>query len=183
MQRQAAKRRRAVEVLCYRDKADPVAFELFHQAREIEQRAAEAIDFIDKDAIDLPHFDLHQQFSESRPVHAGSAETAIVITLGQHRPSRLTLAQDISLRRFALRLQGVEFLFEPFLGRLTGIDGAPENGGCLVHQNRAPLFSPKKANPFHRVPVTFQAMELRVSYVLPSNSKPASRMATVRVCP
>ena len=58
------------------------------------------------------------------------------------------MARDEGLAGFALRLQRIEFLFEPFLGRLAGIDRTPD--GSVPPRNftdeflASPLFTDAK---------------------------------------
>src|ERR1017187_5378972 len=132
MQRQPSQRSSAVEVLRDGYEADSASFKLLHQPREIEQRAAEAVDFIHQHAIDGTRLHLHQQISEGRPVHARATETSVVVVLGQYDPACLALAQNIGFRRLALRVQGIEILFEPFIGRLARVYGAPQSTRYLV---------------------------------------------------
>jgi hypothetical protein len=46
--------------------------------------------------------------------------------LGQAYPPLAHLKSDKCLRCRALGVQGIEFLFEPFLGALPGVDGASD---------------------------------------------------------
>src|SRR5580658_1533141 len=62
----------------------------------------------------------------SGPVHVGAGEAAVVIELGQRNPSLAPLAPDESLGGLALRIERVEFLFEPFFGRFARVDRAAQ---------------------------------------------------------
>src|SRR6516162_140901 len=59
---------------------------------------------------------------QSRPVHRGAGEPAVIISRAQAHPAFVPLAVDKRLAGFVLRLQRIELLFEPLLGRLAGID-------------------------------------------------------------
>src|ERR1700680_4349197 len=60
--------------------------------------------------------------AQSRPVHRRAGEPAVIISRPQADPAFMPLAVDEGLAGFALRLQRIELLFEPFLGRLAGVD-------------------------------------------------------------
>ncbi len=59
---------------------------------------------------------------QSGPIDRGAGEPAVVISLGQAYPALVPLAVGESLAGLALRLQGIELLFESLLGRLAGVD-------------------------------------------------------------
>src|SRR5438876_7163569 len=56
--------------------------------------------------------------------HVATREPAIVVAGSCQCPALVTLAADVGLAGFALRLERVELLFEPFLGGFAGVDGA-----------------------------------------------------------
>src|SRR5439155_14107355 len=59
-----------------------------------------------------------------RPLHTATREPAIIVAGSRQYPALVTLAADVGFAGFALRLERVELLLEPFLGGLTGVDGA-----------------------------------------------------------
>src|SRR4051794_26585075 len=103
-------------------------------------------------------------FLSAGPVHACATEAAIVIPVGQREPTTLPLAENISFGRLTLGLQRIEFLFQSFFGGFARVDGAAKCVRLLTHESS--FVSPKNVNPFHRVPVTFIAIELSESYLL-----------------
>ena len=78
--------------------------------------------------------------------------------IADQHPAFGALAGDIGLAGLALGMQAVELLLEPFLGGFPGVDGAAELADSRLGHARLPDFSPKKASPFHRVPVMARAM-------------------------
>ena len=57
-----------VELLRDGDEADAVLLEQLHHLGEVDQRSAEAIDFVDDHAVDLAGLDVGQQLSQRRAV-------------------------------------------------------------------------------------------------------------------
>src|SRR6476661_252727 len=55
-------------------------------------------------------------------VHRRAGEPAVVISRALAHPAFVPLAVDEGLAGFALRLQRIEFLLEPFLGRFASVD-------------------------------------------------------------
>src|SRR6202011_4698458 len=84
--------------------------------------AGQAVDLVDDHGIDLPCRDVGEQLLQSGPSHRGAREPAVVITFRQAHPAFVPLARDEGLTGFALRVQRIELLLEPLLGRLAGID-------------------------------------------------------------
>src|SRR5215831_5479673 len=58
------------------------------------------------------------------PTHRRPGEPAVIITGAQAYPAFVALAGDEGLAGLALRLQRIEFLFEPLLGGFAGVNGA-----------------------------------------------------------
>jgi hypothetical protein len=67
------------------------------QLREVEERPAQAVNFVDNDRVDLPGFNVGQQPLERRAVHVAAGEAAIVIAVGQADPALGLLAGDVGL--------------------------------------------------------------------------------------
>src|SRR5207253_1512960 len=83
--------------------------------------------------INLAGLDVGQEACQGRPVHVATAEAAVVIVLGQTDPAFVGLAFDVGFGRFALGLQGCEFLLGALLGRFAGVDSTAdslESGGA-----------------------------------------------------
>ena len=80
----------------------------------------------------------------------------------QH-PAFGTLAGDVGLAGFTLRVEGIEFLLQALISGFAGVDRAAalarERRGCGVAAGHAPAFrKPKNIQPFQRVPVMARAM-------------------------
>ena len=141
-----------------------------HQAGEVEQGAAEAIDLVDDDAVDLAGLDVGHEALQGGPVHVAAGEAAVVVAVGQQRPALSGLAADVGLARLALGVQGVELLLEALLGGLAGVDGTAHQGqrgarpGPVVTVHReSPLWvraSWKKRKPLQWLPVMARATAL-----------------------
>jgi hypothetical protein len=89
---------------------------------KIGERAGQAVDLIDHHDIDPPGREVGEQLLQSGPSHRGAGEPAVVITFRQAHPAFVPLARDEGLTGFALRLQRIELLLEPLLGRFAGVD-------------------------------------------------------------
>src|SRR5262249_37397408 len=132
--------------------------------------------------VDLPYRDVGQQLLQRGPVHVAARVAAVVVAVGQAAPAFLRLALDIRLGGLALRVQGVEFLVEPLLRRLPGVDGAADAAVELawfgVHG--LPPFGarPKKRKPLVCVPVIALATAVSEAYRWASNSKPSASTLT-----
>src|SRR5713101_141086 len=113
----------AVELLRHRNEADASLVEHLHNTSEVQQRTAEPVDLVHHHAINASGFHVGQQLPQPGPVGVGSREAAIVIAVRQHRPTFVTLAQDISFRAFPLGIERVELLFQSLIRGLPGIDG------------------------------------------------------------
>ena len=73
------------------------------------------MDLVDHHGVNLAVGDVGEQPPQDGPVHVAAGEAAIVIEGGQGNPTFLLLAFDIGLAGFALGVQGVEVLVQPFL--------------------------------------------------------------------
>jgi len=118
-----------MKLLGDRDEGDLVLVKDLHDASKIEQGATEAIDFVGQHAIHLTGDDILEKLLEGGPVQIRAAKAAVIVALGQTQPALVLLAGDVGLRRFPLRIQGVEFLVQAFLGGLTGVDGTTHHLG------------------------------------------------------
>src|SRR4051812_229275 len=81
-----------------------------------------------------------------------AGQPAIIVGGLDQSPALAALAADKRFAGFALRMQRVEVLLQPFLGGFAGVDGATPHDGFAVH-----LFSPKKRGPDQRTPVIRRA--------------------------
>jgi hypothetical protein len=88
----------------------------------------------------------------------------------------VTLAQDVGGTGLTLRIEAVEFLLQPLLGRLAGVDGTADTLAVLPGDARLglatgglPGFSPKNLGPDQAVPVIAAATWLSERYLRSSN--------------
>src|SRR5439155_15269084 len=93
------------------------------RAKSASERVSRST-LVDDDDIDPASLDVGEQALQSRPLHIATRQPAIVVAGPGQCPALVALAADVGFAGFALRLERVEFLFEPFLGGLTGVDGA-----------------------------------------------------------
>src|SRR5271167_2471849 len=117
-------RGRCVELLRHRNKGGASRIEDLDDLGKIGERAGQPVDLVDDHDIDAPCRDVGEQPLQSRPTHRRAGEPAVVITRVQAHPAFVALAGDEGLASLALRLQRIEFLFEPLLGGFAGVDGA-----------------------------------------------------------
>src|SRR6202040_156040 len=133
---QAPHRGRRVELLRHRYEGRALGIEDLDDLGKIGERAGQPVDLVDDHRVDPPRRDVLKQLLQSRPVHRRAGEPTVIISRPQAEPAFMPLAVDEGLAGFALRLQRIEFLLEPFLGRLTSIDRTtdgsvpPHCGSC-----------------------------------------------------
>src|SRR5207302_9161372 len=132
------------ELLGDRDERHALSIEDFDQPGKIGERAGQPVDLVDDDDIDPASLDVGEQLLQCRPLHVATREPAVVVAGSGQYPALVMLAADIGLARFALRLERVELLFEPFLGGFAGVD-------------RAAL--PAWITPRHRCPPSFRKLK------------------------
>src|SRR5215216_5923978 len=91
---------------------------------KVSQRAAQAVDLVDDNDVDLlgPH--IFQQSLQGRAVGIAAREAAVVVFGSYQRPAGMGLAADIGLRRIILSIERVEVLLQSLVGRNAGIDRA-----------------------------------------------------------
>src|SRR5215475_11329197 len=118
-----------------------------------------------------PRGDVGEQMLQCRPLHRGAGEPAVIITRGQAHPAFVPLAVDEGLAGLALRLQRIELLLKPLLGRFAGVDRAstgsappravgrrPRHRPASATEARARWVSPKKRGPDQWTPVMRSAI-------------------------
>ena len=141
-----------------------------HQLGEVGQRAAQAVDLVDHHHVHLPALDVGQQPLQRRPLQRAAGEAAVVVAVADQHPALGALGGDVGLAGVALGVEGVELLVEPLLGALAGVDRAAELPHLRRHRGVGPRAaahapprwrSPKKVQPFQRVPVMWRAMAER----------------------
>jgi hypothetical protein len=87
------------------DKGHVVPLEQVHELREVGQRAAEAVDFVDHDDVDQTRLDVPQQPLKGRTLQRPARDPAVVIEVGQRDPALRLLAGNVGEPGLAL---GVE---------------------------------------------------------------------------
>jgi hypothetical protein len=158
VQRQPAHRRGRVERLRDRDEGHAVAVEHLDQLGEVGERAAEAVDLVDHHHVDQPVLDVLQQPLQAGALQRAARDAAVVILIADQHPALGPLAGDVRLAGLALGVQRVELLLQPFLGGLAGVDRAAALDLHVRHDRPRLFLSPKKTQPFQRVPVMARAM-------------------------
>ena len=124
----------------------------------------EAVDLVDDHHVDQPVLDVLQQPLQAGPFQRAAGDAAVVILIADQHPALGPLAGDVGLAGLALGVEAVELLLQPFLGGFAGVDGAAQLADDLRFFRRLrhvrPLWflSPKKTQPFQRVPVMARAM-------------------------
>ena len=126
------------------------------------QRSGQPVHLVDHDDLDPLQRNVNHQPLQARPLDGAAREPAVVVA-SAGLPALTLLADDEGLARFALGIQRVEALLEPFLGGLACVDGAGQG---------VQFFSPKNAGPDHGVPVMERAIAVRLRQTWPSYSKP-----------
>src|ERR1019366_10011099 len=96
--------------------------EPLHQLREVEERAAQAVDLVDDYDVDLFLINFGQESLESWPFDVCAGEPAVVVALVDEGPAWLLLY--IRGAGLPLSVEGVEVLLEAYGGGLAGVDGA-----------------------------------------------------------
>jgi len=112
--------------------------ETLHHPREVQEAAAEAVDFVHDHCLDKTGVDVGQQALQGRAFHVAAGEAAVVVARFQAGPALALLAGHIGFAGLALGVQTVELLLQAFFGGLAGVDGAahqrrPTLLGDLVH--------------------------------------------------
>lgn len=78
-----------------------------------KQGAAEAVHFVDHNAVHLPRPHRRPQPLQGRALQTCPTETAVIEMLGHQRPALTPLAGDVGLRRLPLRIQATKILLPP----------------------------------------------------------------------
>lgn len=105
VERQPAHRSRRVELLRHRHKRHLFLVKHLHHPREVTERTAQPIDFINNHHINASPVDVIKQLLEPRPFHRATRETAVVVLLLDQLPALVLLALDVIDARLTL---GVE---------------------------------------------------------------------------
>jgi len=82
--------------------------------REIHKRAAQAIHLVDHNAVHRAAFDVVHKPLKRGPVDCATAESAVIVLLGDNCPSLMFLAFDVRLCRLALGVKRIEIHVEIF---------------------------------------------------------------------
>src|SRR3954470_391241 len=89
---------------------------------------------------------------QGRALQRAAGQPAVIVGGLDQPPALAALAADERLAGFALRMQRVEILLQPFFRRFAGVDGA-----APYHSFAGHVFSPKKRGPDQRAPVIRRA--------------------------
>src|SRR5208283_6079350 len=93
---------------------------------EVRERTGQAVDLIDDDGVDPMRGDVGEQTVQRRSLHGAAGVARIVVELRQNAPALMLLTSNERLAGLALRVEGVELLFEPFFRGFAGVDGAAD---------------------------------------------------------
>ena len=104
-----------VELLGDRDKGHVVALEHLDHLGEVGETARQTVDLVDHHDVDLAALDVRHQALQARTLDVASGEAGVVVVVGHRNPALGTLAGDVGVARFLLRIDGVEFLIEPLV--------------------------------------------------------------------
>jgi len=99
VQRQAPHGVAGVELLRRRHEPDALGLEQGEQLREVEERAAQAVDLVDDHHVDLAGLDVREQALQRRSFDVAAGEAAVVVALGQRLPALVAHGADVELRR------------------------------------------------------------------------------------
>jgi hypothetical protein len=111
-----------VELLRYGNKGRAFGVEDLDDLGKIGERAGQPVDLVDDDGVDPSCSNIGEQLLQSGAIHRRTGEPAVVISRAQADPAFVPLAVDEGLAGFTLRLQRIELLLEPLLGRFAGVN-------------------------------------------------------------
>src|SRR5208282_226113 len=100
----------------------------FNHLGEVGQRSGETINLVHHDDVDQLLADVLKQALQGRAFHRPAGKAAIVVMSLDELPTLALLASDEGFAGFSLRMQRIEFLLQPFLGRLPRVYRTPK---CL----------------------------------------------------
>src|SRR5260221_1528394 len=170
---------------------------------EVRQRPGQPVNLVDDHHIDLTCAHIRQQPLESRAFHRCAREPSVVIHFADKAPAFALLAGDESLASFALGVERVEVLFQPFLAALAGIDRTSKSYRGAIRRRsishwRSPShrpipvasgsncpfdaglrIKPKNRGPDQWAPVMAWAILVSDGKILPAYSNPSSITTTV----
>jgi hypothetical protein len=126
VEREPAHRRGGVELLGHRDEGDAVRVEGLDDPGEVGERAGQPVDLVDEQEVDPAALDIGQKALQRRSRHGAAGETTIVVWALDELPTLVSLAGGVGFTGLPLGVQGIESLVQALLGRLAGVDRAPQ---------------------------------------------------------
>src|SRR5690606_30203470 len=107
-------------------------------------RARQPVDLVDHDHIDQTGIDILDETLEARALQRAAGEAAVIVAFANGGPAFRLLTRHKGLASLALGVEAVELHVEPFLARLSGIDGAAlaarnDRNGFLMTAHRSSL--------------------------------------------
>jgi hypothetical protein len=126
------------------------ALEHLHHAREVEERARQAVDLVDDHHVDLAAVDVLHEALQRRAVEVPAGEPAIVVARRERGPALGGERADVVVGRLALRVERVEVHVEPLARGLPRVDGAADDARRLavaVRRGHALSFWRRPKNP------------------------------------
>ena len=113
---------RRIEGLRHRNERDALGVEEFDQFGEIGERPREAIDLIDDDDVELIQSDGVEKLLQGWTFQTAAGKAAVVIVIANERPALARLTLDIGCASLALRVERIEVLLKPMIGRHARVD-------------------------------------------------------------
>src|SRR6185312_9043272 len=103
---------RCVEGLSDGNERDALGVEGLNDLGEIGERSGEPVDLVDDNHIDPSFANAIEQTLQRRTIGGSAGIAAVVEALAHESPAFMSLALDIGLGRFSLRVEGVEVLLK-----------------------------------------------------------------------
>ena len=95
-----------------------------HQPGKVEQAPGKPIHLVDHDAVDLPGLDVGEEALQGRTLHVSARVASIVVAVRQADPTLVLHGRDVGFAGFALGVEAVEVLVQPFLRGFARVDRA-----------------------------------------------------------
>lgn len=121
VQHQSAHAGRGVELLGDGYKGHTLALEHLDHSGEIGKAAGQAVNFVNHDHIDFACLDVGDQAFQSWTLHVAARKCRIVIIVSDRNPALGALTGNIGMTGIALRIDGVIFLIQSWIGILMAV--------------------------------------------------------------
>ena len=140
---------------------------------EIGERPGKAIDLVNERNLNLASLDIGEEPLQGRALYLVARELSVVVHLGKRDPSGVTLARDVGLTGFALRIERVESCSSHCRTtcgcrsrsgksrRTSGDQASACSPSALSTERPAHFLKPKKRGPDQWAPVISRATIVR----------------------